>query len=75
MRFKIPVAVGRESGSSRLDPMVHVEGGDLWWVTGAEYGCETIVHGRSMFTVTLRNSETVMVASAAISRHKVLDLG
>lgn len=27
MRFKIPVAVGRESTSSGLDPMVHAEGG------------------------------------------------
>jgi len=28
-----------------------------------------------MLTVTLRNSETAMVASAAISRHSAFDLG
>ena len=36
---------------------------------------ETIVHGRCMLTVTLRSSETAMVASAAISRQRVFDLG
>ena len=77
MRFSIVAAVDRESPSSRLDPIVHAEGGPcpFWWVTGAECGGEMIVHGRWMLTVTLRISETAMVASAAISRHSSFDLG
>lgn len=77
MRFRSAVAVDRESLSSKLDPIPHAEGGPcpLWCATEAGYVGETMVHGRWMLTVTLRNNETTMVASAAISRHNVFDLG